>query len=130
MTTLTNGATTATFTDDVLWIDEFDFSPVAQAVARTITGALWVQEGALSAGRPITLQSPSDGGPVPRSQLLNLQTLAAIPNATLTLTLRSVAYTVMFDRASKAIEARPFIDYSDVDAADSYLITLRLRTVA
>jgi hypothetical protein len=129
MTTLTNGTTTATFTDDVLWTDEFDFSPVAQTINRTVTGALWVQEAALAAGRPITLQSGNDYGGVPRSEVLDLQTLAAIPNATLTLTLRGATYNVIFDRSSKAIEAKPFIDYSDVDAADSYLITLRLRTV-
>jgi hypothetical protein len=129
MTTLTNGTTTATFTDDVLWTDEFDFSPVAQKLDRTITGALWVQEAALAAGRPITLQSGSDYGPVPRAQLVNLQTLAALVNTPLTLTLRGVTYTVIFDRSSKALEAKPFIDYSDVDAADSYLVTLRLRTV-
>jgi hypothetical protein len=131
MTTLTDGTTTATFTDDVLWVDEFDWHPVSAKSGRTVTGALWVEEAALSAGRPITLQSPGDGGPVARSQMLNLQTLAAIAGASLTLTLRGVTYTVMFDRdGGKPLEAKPFIDYSDVDAADLYLITLRLRTIA
>lgn len=129
MTTLTDGTTTATFTDDVLWADEFDFAPVAQKVGRTITGAQWVQEAALAAGRPITLRSGADYGPVPRTQLLNLQTLAALPNATLTLTLRGVAYTVAFERSSKPIEAVPHIDYSDPLATDNYLVTLRFMTV-
>jgi hypothetical protein len=130
MTTLTDGTTTATFTDDVLWTDEFDFAPVAQKVGRTITGAQWVQEAALAAGRPITLQSGPDYGPVPRTQMLNLQTLAALPNATLTLTLRSVAYTVAFFReGAKPVEAVSHIDYSDPLATDNYLVTLRFMTV-
>ena len=42
MTTLTDGTTTTTISDDLMWADEFAWAPVEQTVERSITGALIV----------------------------------------------------------------------------------------
>lgn len=133
MSTLTNGATTITLADHLEWIDEFDFSAVAQRVGRGVTGALHVDEMALSAGRPITLQGADDRWLL-RSVVETLQAWAQTPGTTMTLTLRGTAYTVSFDRqGGKAIEARAvgwLGWHGDVDPDDAYVVTLHFLVVA
>ncbi len=134
MSTLTDGTTTANLHNDLQWVDEFAWNAVAQKSGRTITGALWVEEAALSAvGRPITLQGDEQTGWISRSDLLNLRTLAQIAGASLTLTItpRSQTFTVMFDHeAGNPIDARPVVGYSDIAAGDWYYVTLRFKTIA
>ncbi len=48
--------------DDLLWVDEFDWNPVAQDIERSLTGALMVQEQAKLYGRPITLTGGDEAG--------------------------------------------------------------------
>ena len=105
--------------DDIQWTDEFTAWKVGQIIRPTLTGALVVQEAAMQAGRPITLQGFDDGGsryvaPITLSQLNALRALeetAGGANMTLTLlgtgdTTRS--FTVRFRRTDgPAIEARP-----------------------
>lgn len=50
-----------TLPDDIFWSDETAPWKVGQTVTKTLTGALVIQEGALQAGRPITLQSQQLG---------------------------------------------------------------------
>jgi hypothetical protein len=129
MATLTNG-TSVTLPDTLEWVDEFDFTAVAQRTGRTITGALWVEELALAAGRPITLQSGEDRAWVKRAVLETMLAWAQTPGATLTLNWRGADYSVIFDRQQgKPIEARLVEIYDDVDAGDDYVVTLRFLQV-
>lgn len=129
MSTLTN-VTTITLPDDLQWIDEFDFTAVAQRVGRSVTGALQVDEVALSAGRPITLQGADDRAWIARAVLDTMRGWAQTPNTPLTLNLRGTDYTVIFDRqGGKPIEARPVQIYDDVDAADAYVVTVHFLVV-
>lgn len=132
MSTLTNGATTITLPDHLEWIDEFDFSAVAQRAGRGVTGVLYVDEVALSGGRPITLQGAEDRWLI-RSVLDTLQAWAQTPGVTMTLTLRGTAYTVTFDRrGGKAIEARAvgwLGWHGDVQAGDAYVVTVHLLVI-
>ncbi|WP_429235043.1 hypothetical protein [Aeromonas salmonicida] len=41
--------------DDLVWRDEFDWSPVEQVVTPTLSGVLLVEETPRLEGRPITL---------------------------------------------------------------------------
>lgn len=130
MSILTDGVTPVTLPDDLQWVDEFDWLPVSVKTGRTITGALWVQESAIAGGRPITLQGGDSFAWVSRSVVAALWALAGQVNVPLTLTLRGTNYSVAFERENgKAIEARPIQGFADVDAADKYSLTLRLRTV-
>lgn len=86
MATLSDGVTTITIPDDLVWIDEFDFSPVSQSIERTIGGSFIVDEAPLLHGRPVTLQ----GGEfvwMTKQTLVDIQTLASVAGKVLTLTL-------------------------------------------
>jgi hypothetical protein len=129
MSTLTNGVTTVTLSDDLQWVDEFAWHPVVQKTGRTITGAYWVDAQPLTAGRPITLQGDEQTGWVRRADLVLLQALAVSPSA-VSLTLRGVTYPVIFDHEAVPIEARAVVGFDDVAPTDFYNITVRLRTTA
>ncbi|MCR9089879.1 hypothetical protein [Algiphilus sp.] len=111
--------------DDIVWTDELDWEPVAQARARTLNGGQIIEETTLQGGRPITL---GGGVWVPRSTVLSLRTLAATAAQTHTLDLRGDTYTVAFVRPNP-IQAVPVIRYADPVPDDPHEITIRLITV-
>lgn len=123
--TLAYGTTTLDLSPDLYWSDE-NWSPVVQSSDFSLTGALIVQAAAKQAGRPITLQPEDDhSGAITRATLDILRSWAAVPGREMTLTLRGVGHTVIFRHEDQAIEARPFIHFSDVEPGDYYLATLR-----
>ena len=72
--------------DGLRWLDEFGWSPVAQSTAQSLTGALLVQEGTRTAGRPLTLSGGINYAWISRSGLIALQALLdATTQRTLTL---------------------------------------------
>lgn len=129
MTTLAYDAITIDLSDDLLWSDEYTWTPVVQRRDYTIAGAMLVDSSAKQAGRPITLRGDDNCGWVPRSTMDQLTTAAAIPGQQFTLTLRSVAHTVVFDHANQAVEADPVWSVSDPLATDYYVVTLRFVEV-
>lgn len=130
MTTLTHSSTTLTLSDDLYWSDENSWAPVQQTVERSITGALVIDVGAMTKGRPITLEpEDSNSGAIRRATLDTLREWAAVPGRQMTLTLRGVSYTVIFRHQDGAISDRPFVHYGDVDSEDWYLVTLRFMEV-
>jgi len=115
--------------EDLYWADENDWHAVQQTSGRTLTGALVVQVAQRQAGRPITLRPEDDHSAVmTRATLDTLRTWAAVPGAEMTLTLRGVSRSVIFADDSR-IEATPFIHYSDVQADDLYLATMRFTEI-
>lgn len=128
--TITDGTTPVTLPEDLLWSDEYTWSPVVQAVERSITGALIVNSAALTGGRPITLEPEDDSSAwMSRTSLDILRNWAAVPDKQLTLTLRGQVQTVVVRHQDGGISARPVVHYSDSDAADQYLCTIRLLTL-
>lgn len=129
--TLAVGAVTLELDPDLQWSDEFDWSPVEQAIEYSLTGALIVDHGLRQAGRPITLDAPSDDAAwMPRGVLTQLQAWEADPAlAGMTLNLRGTTYDVIFRRHDGApIEARPVTFVADPlpgGFGDWYLTTLR-----
>jgi hypothetical protein len=73
--------------DGLRWTDEFAWSPVAQSTASSLTGALLIQEGTRSAGRPLTLTGGRNWAWMNRTELLALQTLLDTQTDGLTLAL-------------------------------------------
>ena len=55
--------------DGLLWIDEFDYTPVKQVIKSMLDGSLLIQEGVALAGRPISLQGTENRGWVKKSVL-------------------------------------------------------------
>lgn len=129
--TLTVGATTIALNEDLFWVDENDWHPVEQTSERTITGALVVQAAGRVAGRPITLQPEDDrSGATSLATLTQLRNWAAVPGQVLELTLRGVSRSVIFrHHDGAAVEAKPWIHYSDVQTGDWYFATIRFMEI-
>jgi hypothetical protein len=111
---------------DLYWSDELAWNPVEQTAERTITGALLVSAASVTGGRPITLEPENDGTAwMPRATVEALRNWAAVPGQELTLTLRAQPRTVIFRHQDGGLSAQPVVHYSDTDAGDWYLCTLR-----
>lgn len=134
--TLANGSTVLELPPDLLWTDEFRWSPIAQATERSITGALLVDVSPRLDGRTITLQGREDSAWILRSGLATLHAWAALPGQEFTLTLNDgTARSVIFDHGtaeeSNAIaQVAPVVDFSDPEPSDYYCsLTLRFLEV-
>ena len=129
--TLSDGTTTLNLNPDLFWADE-DYSPVEQTADPTLTGALVIQAGALTAGRPITLQPEDEKSAwMPFSVVEQLRNWAAVPLKQMTLTIRGVSRTVIFRHqdGAKGLSAAPVAHRRDVDADDQYLCTIRFMEI-
>ncbi len=123
--------------DDMRWVDEFTWLPTVSHVELASNGALWVEESAQLAGRPITLESGSDGNGRPwalvrRATVEALRALAAAPApAPLDLEVPDGrTFSVRFrHQDGPAVEARPLRHIVPHVADDLYHLTLRLMQV-
>ena len=124
---------------NIIWQDEFAWSPVVQSVDYGLTGALIVQESTRLAGRPITLIGQSSGNQsaacwIARADLLTLQAALDVAGAQFALTLHDGrTFTVMPRQDPLDAEARPVFG-SFLPAAPSgmtwyWLKQLKLQTV-
>jgi len=124
--------------DTLVWEDEISWSPVAQSVETTLTGALIREEATRLAGRPITLTGKSDSnshtGGMTRSALLTLRAALIVADATFTLTLHD-ARTFTVAPRQDPLDAEPLPVYRSFSSANPtsdrwYLIrAIRLQTV-
>ncbi|PJK00847.1 hypothetical protein CO641_02435 [Lysobacteraceae bacterium NML91-0213] len=121
---------------DLRWADEFAWGPVASQVEVACNGALWVEESAQLAGRPITLESGTDAyghwAVVSRQTVEALWTLASAPLAApLVLVLEDGrTFNVRFRHGDgAALEATPIVHIAPHVAGDLYHITIRLLQV-
>lgn len=116
---------TVTLPDDLLWLNEYQWTPVAQQVSIMADGAVVVQADAQQTGRPITLTGGDDFGWIRRDQLETLRGMAAQAGQVYTLTLhdgstRSVMFT------GDRLRAEPVYQHSDPDTDHPYSVTLYL----
>ncbi|MEI4930734.1 hypothetical protein [Aeromonas caviae] len=109
--------------DDLVWRDEFDWSPVEQVVTPTLSGALLVEETATPEGRPITLV-----GHVPRATVLLLKALEAQVAQLMTLTLLDGQQREVVWRRPGVV-ATPLIEMADPEAGEPYALTLNFTEV-
>lgn len=125
--------------DDLEWVDEYDWSPVAQQVEISLAGALLVEESAQLTGRPITLRSGQEGGNywalATRATVEALRALVDTPrtqSTPLALELPDGRTTTVLFRGSGAerFSARPWKHIVPQQATDLYLIELRLLAVS
>ena len=131
--TLQYGVETLPLDPDLYWVDENQYSPVEQSVDVGLNGALIVQADgdANRPGRPITLQPEDEFSAwMIRADLDQLNAWAAIADADFVLTLRGVTRNVKFRHQDKpAVDAKPVVHFSDVQAGDFYLVTLKFMEV-
>lgn len=103
----------------LLWADETSWSPVVQHQAYGVSGSLFIDASVMLAGRPITLAASENQGWVPRSTVLALLDLAAVPAKEMLLTLGDGRqFTVVFRHDSgPPVEARQVVGYNTPDPA-------------
>lgn len=99
-TTLVTSSGTLTLPDDMLWQDEFKWSPVSLAKSVTLGGSLIVEVSQQAFGRPITLIGDAEG---PWLSSADMDTLRAAELAQgdtpMTLTLNDGrSFTVLFNQ--------------------------------
>jgi molybdopterin-guanine dinucleotide biosynthesis protein A len=111
--------------DDLIWTDEFSWSPTQQQAQYTLTGALVIETGIKQAGRPITLVGGVNAAWVTRATVKSLYAKLDDPGP-FTLTLHDGStHSVVFRHDQTPIEAAPIIDYNNPDDGDLYSLTLR-----
>lgn len=117
-----------TLPDDLIWTDEFEWTPIQQNKAYTLTGALVVESGSKLAGRPVTLVGGDNAAWASRSLITALyDKLTGDP--TMTLTLHDArSFNVKFMQETP-IQSKPVIDYNNPSSDDFYTLTLKLFTV-
>ena len=113
---------------DLLWTDEFDWSPIASAQEYAVDGALIVDTASRQAGRPITLEAADDRAWISRTTLQALHALTTPADRVMTLALHGQSYTVIWRPGEEPLSARalfPTVPQPDL----SYIVTLRLTEI-
>lgn len=120
---LDDGVTPITFTDQLVWQDEFSWSPVQQSKQYAIGGTLVIQEAKKLSGRPITLTG-DEGTWETRQVVKALHTASLLPFQKFTLTLHdNSTKNVMFAKESNPVEAKPLFNGQDENDTDQYFIS-------
>jgi hypothetical protein len=114
--------------DDLIWIDEYDHTPITQTVSKAVDGSLIIEAATQAKGRPITLKGDEDAAWIDRATLELVRAKQYQPALSMTLTMRGVNYSVLFVQPG-GIEAKPVIDYNLPGAEDWYSITLKFFEV-
>ena len=122
---------TMTLPDNLLWVNEFDWTPVAQSTDRSLTGSLIVSESLMTYGRSIVL-GDGENSWLTLSDLNTLFALSEIPKKKMLLVLPDDRqFTVIFDRQDGSpIEAQQVLPLTIPDDSDFYAVVIRLLTVA
>ncbi|WP_296276564.1 hypothetical protein [Pseudomonas sp. UBA7530] len=117
--------------DQMEWVDQFDWDPVAQEQERSLTGALIIQEGVKLYGRPITLAS-NGGAWFTLATVRALEALRDQPGIVMPLTLQDGSqHYVTWNRAAGApVQAVQVFRKPNPEPEWEYELTLRLITVA
>lgn len=138
-----------TIPDDLEWVDEFTWSPMAQQIEVATAGSLIIEESKQLAGRWISLRSWNEGSNyaavVDHSTVLALKALAEVPRGQGDAMVLSIpesvnagvytyrTFNVLFRHTELGFEARPWkhVTPARSDGADTakYLINLRLIAV-
>ena len=114
--------------DQLVWEDEFAWSPANQQITNTLTGALFIQESE-AGGRPISLVH-SDKAWIRRATLSQIKDMEAQLGLLMPLQLHDGRqFTVVFRRDPAGVVAEPVVEYADPDDADLYTISLYFTVV-
>lgn len=128
--TLSDGATTVSLPDDMLWVDQHSWSPVEQTVNTSITGASIVDVGTRINGRPITLQSDQQHAWIPYSVISQIKAWGLVAGKQLTLGIGTSTFQVIFRHHDKpAVDVFAIVDYNTPDATDWFFGVLKFTEV-
>ena len=123
---------------DLIWTDEFQWTPVDRSVKYSLTGAPILSEQTRLAGRPITLNSKPESQSelsgsnsliwMNRATVKALYTKASTIGLTMTLTLHDGrTFTVAF--REDGFNAKPVRHIAPHEDTDPYYLSIQLETV-
>lgn len=120
--------------DGFLWSDEFTWKPIEQNQDIAINGALIVQEGFKLSGRSIILEPANrTKGWIKLSELRTLREWSALQEEQFTLKFEwphdMRQFTVIFNHAAGALEAKPIKDSPAVSLNTFYNVTMKFTEV-
>jgi hypothetical protein len=139
MTSLVTSSGTITLPDDMLWPDEFKWTPVALAKSVTLGGSLIIEVSQQAFGRPITVVGQDDGPWLSSSEMDALRAAELAQGDTpMTLTLSDGrAFTVLFNQTGTnqpAVEGDQVVLRAPVDSTErstlQWIPTLRFLQIA
>ena len=134
-TKLTNTTTGAIIElDDELYpSDEHEWSPLVSSAKYALDGTMIVEQSIRKAGRPYTMQAPSDMGFLTRSTVNALKAERDKLGATFWLDYRADGtdkrVKVMFDTTGEAINAKPLKDFISPSLDDLFSVTLKFLEI-
>ncbi|MGO2507296.1 MAG: hypothetical protein ACTH7L_14465 [Psychrobacter alimentarius] len=135
-TKLTNTQTGAIIElDDELYpTDEHEWSPVVSSTKYALDGTMIVEQSVRQAGKPYTMQAPSDMGWLTRSTVNALKTERDKLGATYWLDYRADGQVkrvkVMFDTTGDdAVTATPAKEFISPSLDDPFIVTLRFLEI-
>ena len=134
-TKLTNTTTGAIIElDDELYpSDEHEWSPLVSSTKYALDGTMIVEQSIRKAGRPYTMQAPSDMGFLTRNTVNALKAERDKLGATFWLDYRADGTVkrvkVMFDTTGEAINAKPLKDFISPSLNDLFSVTLKFLEV-
>ena len=119
---LTTTTTSLTLPNDLLWDDEFSYTPIVQQERFSLTGAQVIEEGKKLSGRKISLIATSDQYSWVSKTIMD--DLLALVNRSVLMTLTlpdTRVFTVRFRHNDTPIDATPVVHY-EVMANELYIL--------
>lgn len=110
--------------EDLIWVDQYAWSPVKQSVSVAVDGSLIIESAAQLAGRPMTLAGGQDSAWITKAALDVLQAKLYQPALEMALDWHGDTYTVVFVQPD-GIAAQPIVGYAVPDDDDFYVVTLK-----
>ena len=118
-----------TLPEDLVWANEYNWSPVVQDAKKSVTGALIIQEAKQLAGRSIILSGAENAAWIDRTRLDALQVKSDTVDLAMVLTHNGTVYNVMFDRSGNSdtgITVKEIYPVANPTSDHIYQITLKL----
>lgn len=134
-TKLTNTTTGAIIElDDELYpSDEHEWSSLVSSTKYALDGTMIVEQSIRKAGRPYTMQAPSDMGFLTRNTVNALKAERDKLGATFWLDYRADGVVkrvkVMFDTTGEAINAKPVKEFISPSLDDLFIVTLKFLEI-
>ena len=124
---------TITLPEDLVWANEYNWSPVVQSAKKSVTGAIIIQEAIQQKGRSIVLTGASNAAWIDRTTLDALQVKSNTVDLAMVLAHNGTAYNVIFDRSSNSdtgMSVKEIYPVANPTSDHIYQITLKFRKIS